>query len=261
MEGESSSSAAKKSWSRKRKQLSKVALMNVAKRKPPEEDTSTQLSESTTETSEPARETSEPTRETSEPTRMDQGRMISENSDNDSSDSEEDEEFSGERAQEIFDEWILSLRLDQRRMLSVILMESFKNRQNMNTKDAAQESGSIVGFNEKTVRKYRNDFFNNKGSLSEFRQGKYERHCVYHNEDVNKKAREWVRENGFKKGEPNMTAASFCEYVNSTLLPSSHLPPFFPRTVSLRTAIRWLHHLGFKPRSHKKGVYIDGHES
>ena len=28
----------------------------------------------------------------------------------------------------------------------------------------------------------------------------------------------------------------------------------------MRTAIRWLHHLGFKPVSHRKGVYIDGHE-
>ena len=41
---------------------------------------------------------------------------------------------------------------------------------------------------------------------------------------------------------------------------SSHLPPFFPGEVSLRTSVRWLHHLGFRPVSHKKGVYIDGHE-
>ena len=57
-----------------------------------------------------------------------------------------------------------------------------------------------------------------------------------------------------------MNTAAFCEFVNTQLLPSSHLPPFFPHTVSLKTAIRWLHHLGFKPRSHKKGIYIDGHE-
>ena len=62
------------------------------------------------------------------------------------------------------------------------------------------------------------------------------------------------------KGEPNMTAQSFCDWINSDLLVSSHLPLFFPREISLRTATRWLHHLGFKPVSHKKGVYIDGHE-
>lgn len=39
--------------------------------------------------------------------------------------------------------------------------------QGMNVKDAAQEAGLIVGFNEKTVRKHRNDFFNNKGYLTE----------------------------------------------------------------------------------------------
>ena len=57
-----------------------------------------------------------------------------------------------------------------------------------------------------------------------------------------------------------MNTAAFCEFINNKLLPSSHLPPFFPHFVSLRTAVHWLRHLGFKPRSQKKGVYIDGHE-
>ena len=69
-----------------------------------------------------------------------------------------------------------------------------------------------------------------------------------------------MRANAFVKGQPNMTAQSFCDWVNSELLISSHLPPFPPREISMRTAVRWLHHLGFKLVSHKKGVYIDGHE-
>ena len=91
-------------------------------------------------------------------------------------------------------------------------------------------------------------------------QGKYERHCVHYDEALNDKATEWVREHAFVKGEPNMTAESFCEWVNNGLLPSSQLPPHFPRSISLQTAVRWLHHLGLKLVSHKKGVYIDGHE-
>ena len=55
----------------------------------------------------------------------------------------------------MFDEWMVSLRLDQRKMLAVILMETFKNRWELNAKDAATEAGSVVGFNEKTVRNYR----------------------------------------------------------------------------------------------------------
>ena len=209
----------------------------------------------------PATSSSQPAPDSEQqPPVMDQDDLISENSDHEGSDSEEEAEFTQEKAQEIFDEWMVSMRLDQRRMLAVILIESFKTRQRMNVKEAAQEAGSIVGFNEKTVRRHRNEFFKNKGCLPESRQGKYERHCIYHDEDLNQKAREWVREHAFKKGEPNMTAAAFCEYANNHLLPSSHLPPFFPRSVSLKTATRWLHHLGFKPRSHKKGVYIDGHE-
>ena len=42
-------------------------------------------------------------------------------------------------------------------------MQHFKNRFNLNTKQAAIEAGSVVGFNEKTIRRNRNDFFENEG--------------------------------------------------------------------------------------------------
>ena len=57
-----------------------------------------------------------------------------------------------------------------------------------------------------------------------------------------------------------MTAASFCQWVNTELLPSTTLPANYPRSISLRTATRWLHRLGFRPLGHKKGAYVDGHE-
>ena len=51
-----------------------------------------------------------------------------------------------------------------------------------------------------------------------------------------------------------MNPAAFCEFVNNRLLPSSHLPPFLPRTVSLRTAIRWLHRSSwFQAKKSQKG--------
>ena len=88
---------------------------------------------------------------------------------------------------------------------------------------AATEAGSIIGFN---------DFFKNKGHLSELRSGNYERHCVYHDEDLNQKAREWVREHAFKKGEPKHDSSSFlCVCKHNHLWPSSHLPPFIPRYI------------------------------
>ena len=90
--------------------------------------------------------------------------------------------------------------------------------------------------------------------MEECRQGKQEHLLVLSDEDLRESTAKFVRNNAFKKGKPNMTALDFCDFVNSTLLPGHHLPPYFPRSISLRTAVRWLHRLGFKPMSHKKGV-------
>lgn len=57
---------------------------------------------------------------------------------------EEEEEYSN--VQKVFNEWILSLSRNQRRMLSVLLYESFRNRQGMNKMAAARESASITGW-------------------------------------------------------------------------------------------------------------------
>ena len=54
--------------------------------------------------------------------------------------------FDDDAAQEVFDDFILSLPLDNRRMLAMLLMESFRKRQQMKVVDAAGEAGSIVGY-------------------------------------------------------------------------------------------------------------------
>ena len=84
---------------------------------------------------------------------------------------------------------------------------------------------SVLIFSERSVRAYRKEFFDNKFRFLECQQGKQERLLVLNDENLRKTAAEWVRVNTFKRGEPNMTALNFCEYVNSTLLPSQHLPP------------------------------------
>ena len=163
-------------------------------------------------------------------------------------------------AQSVFDDWMVSLPALQRKTLAVLLMESFKNRQNMGVMGAAQEAASITGFNEKTVRLYRKEFFESNGQFKETRQGKYKRNCLLKDENLRLEASMWVREHACKKGEANMTAKSFCQWVNEDLLPSHNLPPNLPRSISVRTATRWLHQLGYRPLSHKKGAYVDGHE-
>ena len=57
-----------------------------------------------------------------------------------------------------------------------------------------------------------------------------------------------------------MTGAKFCTWVNTHLLADAELQLGCPHQIQTRTAIKWLHHLGFRPQSNKKSIYIDGHE-
>ena len=70
----------------------------------------------------------------------------------------------------------------------------------------------------------------------------------------------YVRENAAPRGRPNLTAGAFCQWVNNELLPNSVLEPGYPRRVSVETARKWLHDLGFDILQLSKGVFIDGQE-
>jgi hypothetical protein len=48
--------------------------------------------------------------------------------------------------------------------------------------------------------------------------------------------------------------------VNEVLLTNQVLEPGYPRKISVSTACRWLHNLGFEVIRKKKGTYVDGHE-
>ena len=121
----------------------------------------------------------------------------------------------------------------------------------MKSTAAALEVASATGLNEKTVRKYRKEFYENKGSFKDEKRGKYMRHCLLNEVNLRLEAAMFIREHGYRKGEANLNAKSFCQWVNNDLLPSSNLAPNMPRSISVRTATRWLH---------KKGAYVDGHE-
>ena len=107
---------------------------------------------------------------------------------------------------------------------------------------------------------WHNDFYANEGEFSDSAQGKHNHPYALDDEDSCKKALSWPHEHAYQKGKPNMTAATFATWVNVELLPKSHLPPGFPRSITPRTARKWLHDLGFTPKQYKKGLYFDGHE-
>ena len=68
---------------------------------------------------------------------------------------------------------------------------------------------------------------------------------LWKDEELNRKASEHIRANNVVKGRPNLTIASFCQWINEELLPNATLAPGFPRRVSIETARCWLHELGF----------------
>ena len=76
---------------------------------------------------------------------------------------------------------------------------------------------------------------------------------------LNKMAMDYVRMNASVKGTPNMTSTSVSGSM-TVLLPNSTLEPGYPRNISVKTARRWLHQLGFEIITPHKGIFIDGHE-
>ena len=180
--------------------------------------------------------------------------------DSDSSNDEETTGFTSTDAQHVFYDWVQQQPRDTVKMMAVMAMDAFMTRFGLTTVGAAKEVGLFLHVNEKTVRIWNRDFYNNSGSFSASKQGRHSHPFVLDDEECRHKAAAWVRENATCKGQPNMTAAKFRSWVNTELIPQSELPQGCPRQIAERTATKWLHQLGYHPQAHKKGIYIDGHE-
>ena len=131
---------------------------------------------------------------------------------------------------------------------------------NLGKTKAAELAGMMVGRSDKTVREWRKQFME-EGEVPESKQGEYQRSGVlWSNEDLNRKATKYIRENASVKGQPNLTVGKFCQWVNDDLLPNETLEPGFPRKVAIETARKWMIELGFNVVWKKKGTFVDGHE-
>lgn len=158
-------------------------------------------------------------------------------------------------------DWIAAMSRDDIMSLSITLHYMLVTLHGVMPMKAADSIASLVGKTERTVREWRYMFFSSNGEFPDSEQGKYQRQGVLsQNEELNEAARDYVRANAVVKGRPNLTSRSFCQWVNESLLPNSILDPGYPRKVSVQTARKWLHDLGFMVLNKKKGVYIDGHE-
>ena len=90
----------------------------------------------------------------------------------------EDEEFSENTAQEFYKEWIECQPKYTIKIMAVVLMDTFRIRFGLTDVAAAKEAGLVVGFNEKTICMWRNNFYECKGGFSDSVQGKQPSVCI-----------------------------------------------------------------------------------
>lgn len=164
-------------------------------------------------------------------------------------------------AETFCEEWVSELDRDDRVALGLFLCFQMTRHLDIKETRAAELAGMMIEKSDKTVREWRKQFFENDAVIPESKQGKYQRSGVlWSNEDLNKKATRYIRENANVKGRPNLTIAKFCQWVNDDLLFNSTLEPGFPRKIGVETSRKWMHQLGFSVVNKKKGTFVDGHE-
>ena len=157
--------------------------------------------------------------------------------------------------------WLDSLPREDLQHMALLLYTRLPTIFGLKKTDTATAVGEILQKNERTIRRWADDFASNSGEFSDSQQGHYTRNnTLMSNEEISERARVYIRENAAPKGRPNLTATAFCQWVNNELLPNSTLEPGYPRRVSVETARKWLYDLGFNVRHMSKGVFIDGHE-
>ena len=157
--------------------------------------------------------------------------------------------------------WVLQLDRDDRMSLGIFLAYNLKAHLGKGETEAAELAGLMVNRSERTIHDWQSKFVANDFVLPDSKQGQYQRSGVlWKDEELNRRASEYIRANNVVKGRPNLTITSFCQCVNEELLPNATLSPGFPRRVSIETARCWLHELGFSVMRAQKGTFVDGHE-
>ena len=158
-------------------------------------------------------------------------------------------------AAEPLDGWLDNLTHDDVQHMALLLYTNISKEFGLQKTNTASVVASFLHKSERTIRRWIDDFVSNDGEFSDTQQGHYVRDkTLMSNEDLCERATVYVRENAAPRGRPNLTASAFCQWVNNELLPNSVLEPGYPRRVSVETARKWLHELGFEILQRSKGV-------
>ena len=109
-------------------------------------------------------------------------------------------------AETFCEDWVSHLGKEDCVSLGVFLCFQLAKHLALGETKAAELAGVMIGKSDKTIRKWRKEFFENNGMITETQQGRYERSgIVSSNEELNKKATVFIHENTNVKGKPNLT--------------------------------------------------------
>eukprot|EP00733_Pompholyxophrys_punicea_P000768 Pompholyxophrys_punicea_v1_NODE_274_length_2425_cov_15.995782.p1 type:complete len:459 gc:universal NODE_274_length_2425_cov_15.995782:2371-995(-) len=119
-----------------------------------------------------------------------------------------------------------------------------------------ESAANFFHINSETVRNWR-DRFEEDGELPELRGKHVKIPWLLKEESDQEQARQFIRENANVSGQKNMTSAVFAEFLNKVLLKDHpHLPK---KGLSHRTALNYIHRLGFTTVVIGKNTFVDGH--
>ena len=122
------------------------------------------------------------------------------------------------------EEWLQVLGKEEVKSVAMFLCYHLVSMFSFTETKAAEYAALLLNKSDRTVRRWRSGLIENDGVLPESEHGKHQRTGVlWKDEDLNKKATEYVRSNAAVKGRPNLTSIDFCRWVNETLLPNSTL--------------------------------------
>ena len=151
------------------------------------------------------------------------------------------------------EEWVAQVSLEDRILLGIFVQYQLLTVLQKGETEFAELAALMIGKSDRTIRDWKAQFLENVCEIPDNKQGHYQRSGVlWQYEDLNKKASKYIRENAAVKGRPNLTACSFCEWVNKELLANETLELGFPRKISVETARHWLHELRFEVLAAKK---------
>ena len=127
-------------------------------------------------------------------------------------------------------------------------------------------AASCTSFGSRSIRRWANDifvdFFSTVSSLENVEDGSLElelesergKHpkwlSLMADENFKKETKQYVLDNGYIKGMPNLTLQKFVSWIKESKSVD----------VCTSTASVWLHDMGFSYKQFSKGVYFDGHE-